>query len=750
MKKEETLAITIDNQRFYVSPGMTILQAARQNGIYIPSLCALESLPSYGACRLCVVEVDGIRGFPTSCTTPVEDGMVIRTDTAEIRTLRQEVLRLLLSEHPASCLFCGEQSKCREYMGTIRKVGVTTGCRYCPNDNRCELQVITEKIGLTETSYPVLYRGFPVEKFDPFYDRDYNLCLLCGRCIRVCNDIRLNGTLTFKQRGKLTTIGPAFDRTHLEAGCEFCGACVSVCPTGVLSTKASKWYGKPDAEVPSTCTFCPIGCTLILHTKNNEVVDALPDYNSPIDHGLICVKGRFAIPEYVNSVKRLPTPKRLTPIGYQDISWDEAIGIAADRLKNIEPDDFLMVVSSQLSNEDLFEAQLFIRKVMNSENIISLPMIEIGNGLAAFLELASHASSLDAIDEAGCILTIGFDSTYGYSPIGIKAKKAVLNGSASLITINPYETNLDMYAEVAINIDPSVWPLLFDIILDFLSKGSTDRQSPAGEDIITAAKLLNKGGPIVMIVGPQAIPNPEGKGLFERLMLLRDSHAWKVIVAHPYTNLNGMLAMGCFPSLQPGAAIEVGDKADGQSPAKATINLSSINLKGRKKVIYLLGEVPLDCLPECDFLIYENGLATESGRRPDLILPSILFTETDGTLISGERHLLKINKAAETNVDSRPDWWVIGKITEKMGVGNHRDLADLKREMEGSVGGILNLDRPFKFVRIDVNGILEAPSARGVFMPYTYRGIQLSDVVPGMKVIEEHMMANICGEKEGQ
>ncbi len=243
MTKEKTIHITIDNKKLEVRQNKTILQAARDNNIYIPSLCALEHLSSYGACRLCVVEVDGLRGFPTSCTTPVEDGMIIRTNTSEVRNLRQEVLKLLLSEHPASCLFCGEQEECKKYMGTIRKVGATTGCRYCPNDHRCELQQIAENIGLTETSYPVYYRNLPVEKYDPFYDRDYNLCILCGRCVRVCGDVRLNGTLSFKQRGRVTTIGPAFDRTHLEAGCEFCGACVTACPTGALSVKVSKWYG---------------------------------------------------------------------------------------------------------------------------------------------------------------------------------------------------------------------------------------------------------------------------------------------------------------------------------------------------------------------------------------------------------------------------------------------------------------------------------------------------------------------------
>lgn len=203
MTREKAFTITIDNRHVDVKQGLTILEAARRHNIYIPSLCALDGLPSYGACRMCIVEVDGLRGFPTACTTPVEEGMVVRTESAEIRTLRQEILRLVLSEHPASCLFCGEQEECKRFQGTIRKVGMTTGCRYCPNDDRCELQQITEKVGLTDISYPVRYRNFPVEKDDPFYDRDYNLCVLCGRCVRICNTVRMNGTLSFKQRGKL-------------------------------------------------------------------------------------------------------------------------------------------------------------------------------------------------------------------------------------------------------------------------------------------------------------------------------------------------------------------------------------------------------------------------------------------------------------------------------------------------------------------------------------------------------------------
>ena len=538
MKKDEKLSITIDNRKIMVKPNITILQAARENDVYIPSLCTLEPLPSYGACRLCVVEVDGLRGFPTSCTTPVEDGMVIRTDTAEIRTLRQEVLKLLLSEHPASCLFCGEQDECKEYQGTIRKAGVTTGCRYCPNDHRCELQLITEKIGLTETSYPVYYRGFPVEKSDPFYDRDYNLCILCGRCVRVCNDIRMNGTLSFKQRGKLTTIGAAFDRTHLEAGCEFCGACVTVCPTGALSAKVSKWYGKPDRETKTTCVYCPVGCELLLQIKNNETVDALPNYDSAIDRGLICVKGRFAIPEYVASHERLAVPQRMTPLGYENISWNEAIKTAAEKLSGTKRDDILIVVSPQLTNEDLYVAEHFAKEIIGTDGIMSSLIADMKENVSAFLNLACTSSTFDVVETADTILTAGFDSTYGFAPIGINIKKAAKAG-AGLITLNTHESNLDVLSDEAFQTDVSKWPVILDKIM---------RKMPANGK---GTKSLNK----VIVIGEEAIFSPKSGPVFKKIVEMKDRFGWKVIVAHPYTNLMGLLTVGAFPGIKRGEII---------------------------------------------------------------------------------------------------------------------------------------------------------------------------------------------------
>jgi predicted molibdopterin-dependent oxidoreductase YjgC len=726
MTKEKKVSITIDNRKVDTKAGLTILQAAREAGVDIPSLCALEHLPSYGACRLCVVEVDGIRGFPTSCTTPVEEGMIIRTDTAEVKTLRQEVLKLLLSEHPASCLFCGEQDDCKEFQGTIRKVGVTTGCRYCPNDALCELQDITQKVGLTETSYPVYYRNFPVEKDDPFYDRDYNLCILCGRCVRVCNEIRLNGTLSFKQRGKQTTIGPAFARTHLEAGCEFCGACVAVCPTGALSAKVSKWSGKPDEIVETTCPYCPTGCTLDLKVKDGEVVDVSADYDSPTEHGLICVKGRFAIPEYVLSPDRLATPTILGKDGYDVIGWDGALEEAAERIKEAGAKGACVVVSPDLSNEDLFAAQKFARDVVGTEAILSSVMYDMGSDLRAFVDLALTSESIDTVENAKGILSIGLDTTYGFTPLGIAVKKATRK-DATLVTIDNGECNLDFVAEQGLQSNPEGWPEFLDGIMKSMSGNGKKDKMPAS--------FFKKGERNIAIVGPGAIFSKKRKEIFDRVLSMRNDMGWKVIVCHPYTNLLGMLAMGAFPGLMPGSI-----KSDGVLKMKDPAAV--VDLKAKRKVGYFIGEVSGGGMPPCDYIIYQNALPAPDGVKPNLNLPAALFTEAPGTTISFEGKIRSFNKASEPFADAKPDWWIVSGIAGKVKKGSFKfgSLAAIQSEIKKVVPVFAGKDKTVPRKKVVMEGkAAEKPASRKATAegPASFRGVPLHDYVAGMQAIEE-------------
>lgn len=746
MTKEKPFQITIDNQKFEVNPKDTILQAARSKGIFIPSLCTLEHLPSYGACRLCIVEVDGLRGFPTSCTTPVENGMVIRTDTAEIRTLRQEILKLLLSEHPASCLFCEEEEACKQFQGTIRKVGLTTGCRYCPNDDRCELQEVVEKIGLTETSYPVYYRNLPAEKSDPFYDRDYNLCVLCGRCVRVCNSVRLNGTLSFKQRGKQTTIGPAFDRSHLEAGCEFCGACLTACPTGALSSKVGKWAGKPDKETNSTCVYCPVGCQVRVQSRRGEVVDVLPDYDSPIDGGLVCVKGRFGVPEYVNSPTRPTKPKMLTRLGYEEVPWAKATETAAEKLAQCDPDDLLVMVSPQLSNEDLFAAQAFTREVLDSDAITSSLVADLGEDWIPFVNLAIKSSPPEAIGEADAILTVGFDSTYGYSPLGVAVKQAV-QGGTPLVSITALGSNLDMQAQMGVHAETAEWPTLLDSVITGTpnqkkrKKGrGTNGDGPGRlREILSVPKRL-------LLIGPQVLGAENRSELLDCFSVMAQA-GWDVILVHPYTNLLGMLMMGALSGLKPGQMVAA------SSDETVPLNTTAADLTKRRKVIYLVGEAP-PVLPDHDYLIYQNALpAPWLPRDPDLILPSALFTETSGTMVNLWRKTLSIEKAVEPFANAPPDWSIFNEISKAMGKNKlgYEQADSVQAAIRKGIKGFPDFKKGLQLASLVAlptkkGDTKKAAKAKGVtskhpFLLYwkmdqdSYRGIPLAEVVTGMKAL---------------
>ena len=267
----QTISVKIDGQTVNVPAGFTVLEAAQQADIYIPTLCHLDKVKPYGACRLCMVDIKNLRGHPTACTTPVAEGMEITTVTPELQELRRGILELMLSEHPYTCLVCKDKEECPEYMHTTRKVSASTGCNYCTNNGDCELQEMVEYLELTEVRFPISYRGLEVKRMNPFFEMDYNLCVLCGRCVRICDEERNNSVLAFIQRGNSAIVGTAFDESQKDAGCEYCGACIDVCPTGSISAKMGKWVGLPDKSTETTCTYCSVGCTMNINTRGNRI-----------------------------------------------------------------------------------------------------------------------------------------------------------------------------------------------------------------------------------------------------------------------------------------------------------------------------------------------------------------------------------------------------------------------------------------------------------------------------------------------
>ncbi|MCX8109852.1 MAG: molybdopterin-dependent oxidoreductase, partial [Syntrophorhabdaceae bacterium] len=592
-------------------------------------------------------------------------------------------------------------------------------------------------------SYPVYYRNFPIEKYDPFYDRDYNLCILCGRCIRVCNDIRMNGTLSFKQRGQLTTIGPAFDRTHLEAGCEFCGACVNVCPTGTLSVKTGKWYGAPENQTPTTCNFCSLGCSLILQTKDNTVIDSIPDYDSPVDKGIICVKGRFCITEYIHTPLRYSSPMEMTPVGYNNIDWEQALSKAAEKIGNAKPDECLIIVSPYMLNEDLFVAQDFARKTIGTDNLISSPLIYLGDDFVPYWNMVVRTQGLDNVEKSEVILAVGFSSLYGYSPLGIGIKKAARNG-ACLVTLADKETNLDMLSHSTIQADPSLWHDIVEALTDgakkkAVPKAIADILRDNNVDIEEIRRLFANAKDKLIVLGHDSINQPARKELFEKIEGIIEKRSWGISVANPYTNLMGMMLMGAFPGIKP-KDILLDDPRDGFINLKSGI--FDPDLKKKRRLIYVIGDAPIDMLPDCDYLIYQNAIPKAFKRQPDLILPVSLFPESVGTFINVEHQIMDVKKAIEPYMESKPDWWILQAISERAKKGRlkYKDIESIQAEIKKLIKGYPKNKKRIEFKRLSISGATKTKVKDFTPIPdfsrATYRGIALSDVVSGMKVIE--------------
>jgi len=712
-KDRNTVQVTIDNKPYRVKKGLTILEAAKQNNIYIPTLCAHEELTPYGGCRMCIVEVEGMRTFPTACTTPIEEGMIIRTHTAQVQSIRKEILQLFLSEHTSSCLICEEKEECKTYMGTIRKAGVTTGCRYCPKDGQCELQEVVERFEITEIVYPIYYRHLQVEKEDPFYDRDYNLCILCGRCVRMCQEVRLANVLAFKQRGRNTIIGPAYARTHLEAGCEFCGACVEVCPTGTLSEKARKWEGIAQREELTTCSYCAVGCQIRLQIKEDRVIGSLPADDPLVNNDQLCVKGRFCITEMVNGPHRLRRPYHTLRQTWAEVSWEDAITVAVEKLSQCDPEEFALHISANCSNEDLYIAQKFARVAMKSNNIDIPARLFYGNSFNAYVGLMKRAVPLKKVKDASVILCLGLDSRFGRSVVGVELRRAMKRG-AKIITIHPRDHNLTLIADEWIQPFPGSEAEILHSLVQMTAGNKMEvlpENGDLGEKLNLISQLLKSARSPVILIGTEFLSYGSGAEILLSVDQLAENINAGVLPLPAQNNLFGSILMGAYPEILPGGyavtnteKIRMLEKSWEAKLPDFSVKWDSGVLNGpaRKKVLYLIGETLPDNGSELpDFVIFQNIYPPEHPGKADLVLPAAAFTEVNGTFINGEGRVQRIRKAATPPGTALPDWEILCRIARKMGVSgfDFSSAEEIHREIAAWQNGFDSFKHPARQAR---------------------------------------------------
>ena len=652
-----TMQITIDGRLIPIEHGRTIIQVARENGIDIPTLCDYPGLKSHGSCRMCIVEVEGREITPTACTTLAENGMVIRTNSPKVNALRVELFKLLLSEHPASCLFCEEQSHCDDCMVTLRKTGVTTGCRSCPADGQCELQTFANRLQLAEGGYPVRYRMLPVEKKDPFFDRDYNLCILCERCVRVCEENHFSSAVTLISRGTDTVVGTPFGQRLLQAGCSFCGACVEVCTTGSLSERVRKWSGVPEREVSTTCPLCSAGCQMRLLVKNNMVIGTLPDHANGTE--ALCVKGRFGITEMVNHPTRLQQPSVVENEGTLPVEWEKAIEIAAEKISSCEPGKYGLVISADCSSETLYVAQKFVREVVHSKSIHLSSAAVYGRGWQTVQRLYGSSKPLSTLSEADAILCLGFDGKYAQSVVETKLHHAKRSGT-KLITFDTPNYSLRKYADEWLQPAPGEEAELLEMFIEIIrAKAATPQLWPLPPQAQRSARILMDAARPVVLVGPAFLTHPDNVNMLKLLeKLIEQIHA-EVILLPDKANLGGALHLGITNPVS----------------AKSLQDL---------EVLHLIGETLPDGLSFQPFVLYQNICPPASIPASGVILPAAAFTEEDGSLIDQAGEIRGIHKAVRAPSSALPSWQILCLIARKLEVPGfeYASEAQIRAEME--------------------------------------------------------------------
>ncbi|MBN2437999.1 MAG: (2Fe-2S)-binding protein [Deltaproteobacteria bacterium] len=349
---EQKIPLNIDGRNVDAEAGQTILEVARGQGIYIPTLCHYSGTTNVGACRVCVVEVEKAKSLVASCCMPVSPGMVIKTDSPRVQTARKLIVELLWASGDHNCLTCEQ-------------------------NGACELQDLVYRLGIEKPRFTIDPPGYEIERTNTMIQRDLNKCILCGRCIRVCNEIQVNEVLDFSGRGSHAKVGPAFGADYIDSECYFCGECVDACPVGAITFKQARFAGRPweIKKVKTTCAYCGVGCQMDLNVHGNRIVKVTGNrsYEQP-NGGSLCIKGRFGL-DFISHPDRLTTPfiRKEKSGELVPSTWEEAYGFISERLSAIHqktgPDSIAGLSSARCTNEENYLFQKFMRAVIGTNNV---------------------------------------------------------------------------------------------------------------------------------------------------------------------------------------------------------------------------------------------------------------------------------------------------------------------------------------------------------------------------------------------
>ncbi|UCD79462.1 MAG: molybdopterin-dependent oxidoreductase [Desulfobacterales bacterium] len=717
----DTIPLTIDGRKITCSAQSSILEAAEQNGIKIPRLCHHPDLKPFGACRMCLVEDEKTGRLMASCVTPVARDMVLQTASPRIVKHRRNIVRLMIAEHPESCIVCSK-------------------------GNRCQLRQVAANLGIGETNLYHMPNFKPLEQANPFIIRDLSKCILCGKCIRADHELVVVGAIDYNMRGFGSRPATVHELGLEQSSCTFCGTCVSLCPTGALSTKNTRFVGSPAYEAVSICGFCGVGCRLAVGAADKHVIEVNPAHQpQSVNGATLCVRGHFAH-DFLNSSERLVGPllrKRnndgtavLAPV-----SWEEALDQVASRLMEIKhengPQSIAFLGSSKCSSEENYLFQKIARVFIGTNNIDSGGYI-FGQSLLKVLDEKTDGgyrmNRLADLAQAEVIFILGADPNHSVPVVGYYLKRAARQG-VPLIVADPRRTELTGFSRLWLPVKPQSDLELFNGLtallhekeaydakfIDRYTEGfslfryglssldieKVSRKTGLSKDALKAAAELIKGKKIAVVIGNGILQQKSGMhtlGAILNLTLMTGSLGSKgagIYVLAKENNQQGAMDMGALPDMLPGRhplddqAVRKKWEKNWKTNLSPDAGLNMVRIieaaeKGNLKALFVMGENPLRALPESDrvrralqnldFLVVQDIINSETAQIADAVLAGAALSEKQGSFTNLEGRIQSFNPVVPPPGKAKADWEILDLLACRLGAREPYDSLEKMRK----------------------------------------------------------------------
>ena len=755
VKSDTTVTLSIDGRAVSVPAGTTVMRAAALSGGAIPKLCASDNLKQFGSCRLCLVEIDGMRGTPASCTTLVNEGMTVHTETARLQKLRRGVMELYISDHPLDCLTCSA-------------------------NNDCELQDMAANVGLRDVRYGyegANHLGEATDTSNPYFDFDPSKCIACSRCVRACDEVQGTFALTISGRGFASKVsaGLASDN-FFSSECVSCGACVQACPTATLNEKAIKDIGKPERSVITTCAYCGVGCTFRAELRGEQVVRMVPWKDGKANRGHSCVKGRFAW-GYARHQDRMTKPMIRAKVTdpWREVSWEEALGYAAGEFKRIAAkhgnNALGGIVSSRCTNEEGFLVQKLVRAGFGTNNVDTCARVchsPTGYGLSKTFGTSAGTQDFDSVEDSDVMLVIGANPTDGHPVFASRMKRRLRQG-ARLIVIDPRRTDIvrsphieaDYHLPLTPGTNVAILTAMAHVIVteglvdqafvaercdmdefrDWADFVSDMRHSPEflapviGVDaaqIRGAARLFATGGNGAIYYGLGVTEHSQGSSTvmaIANLAMATGNIGRRGVGVNPLrgqNNVQGACDMGSFPHELSGYRhvsdpvaramfeAEWGVPIDPE-PGLRIPNMLDAATDGLFKGLYIQGEDIVQSDPDTrhvvagleamECVIVQDIFLNETANYAHVFLPGSTFLEKSGTFTNAERRIQPVRKVMEP-LNGYEDWQVTQELARAMGLDwNYTHASEIMDEIARLTPTFAGVS----FARLDQEGSLQWP-----------------------------------------